>query len=88
MLRAGASLLEVGQVLRHRDLTTTAIYANYVALRIVLPEPDSEIGHGRQSNIIRRCFVGSCWDGSTLQEDIMSVTEPDLDATVAFLDRL
>lgn len=27
MLRAGASLIEVGQVLRHRDLSTTAIYA-------------------------------------------------------------
>ncbi len=27
MLRAGASLVEVGQVLRHRDLQTTAIYA-------------------------------------------------------------
>ncbi len=27
MLRAGASLLEVGQVLRHRSLSTTAIYA-------------------------------------------------------------
>jgi len=28
MLRAGASLIEVGQVLRHRSLSTTAIYAN------------------------------------------------------------
>ena len=28
MLRRGASLIEVGQVLRHRDLATTAIYAN------------------------------------------------------------
>lgn len=27
MLRAGASLVEVGQVLRHRDLSTTTIYA-------------------------------------------------------------
>jgi site-specific recombinase XerD len=36
MLRAGASLLDVSQVLRHRDLTTTAIYANYVALPIML----------------------------------------------------
>jgi site-specific recombinase XerD len=27
MLRAGASLPEVGQVLRHRQLATTAIYA-------------------------------------------------------------
>ena len=27
MLRAGASLEEVGQVLRHRQLLTTAIYA-------------------------------------------------------------
>ncbi|MGH9093487.1 MAG: tyrosine-type recombinase/integrase, partial [Acidimicrobiales bacterium] len=28
MLRQGASLIEVGQVLRHRDIATTAIYAN------------------------------------------------------------
>jgi hypothetical protein len=28
MLRAGASLPEVGQVLRHRRLLSTAIYAN------------------------------------------------------------
>jgi integrase/recombinase XerD len=27
MLRAGASLSEVGQVLRHQELQTTAIYA-------------------------------------------------------------
>jgi site-specific recombinase XerD len=27
MLRGGASLSEVGQVLRHRDQSTTAIYA-------------------------------------------------------------
>jgi integrase/recombinase XerD len=27
MLRAGASLTEIGQVLRHRQLQTTAIYA-------------------------------------------------------------
>jgi site-specific recombinase XerD len=28
MLRAGASLAEIGQVLRHRERKTTAIYAN------------------------------------------------------------
>jgi integrase/recombinase XerD len=35
MLRAGASLAEVAQVLRHRSIDTTAIYAkvDYVALR-------------------------------------------------------
>lgn len=27
MLQRGASLIEVGQVLRHRDLATTAVYA-------------------------------------------------------------
>ena len=27
MLRAGASLAEIGQVLRHRELKTTTIYA-------------------------------------------------------------
>jgi site-specific recombinase XerD len=27
MLRAGATLAEIGQVLRHRSLSTTAIYA-------------------------------------------------------------
>jgi site-specific recombinase XerD len=27
LLREGASLLEISQVLRHRDLATTAIYA-------------------------------------------------------------
>lgn len=27
MLARGASLIEVGQVLRHRDIATTAIYA-------------------------------------------------------------
>jgi len=36
MLRTGASLLDVGQVLRHRDLTTTAIYAKVD--RVVLRE--------------------------------------------------
>jgi integrase/recombinase XerD len=37
MLRAGASLAEVGQVLRHRNLSTTAIYAKVdtAALRSV-----------------------------------------------------
>ena len=35
MLRAGASLSEVAQVLRHRSVTTTALYAkvDYLALR-------------------------------------------------------
>jgi site-specific recombinase XerD len=37
MLRSGASLSEIGHVLRHRDLLTTAIYAkvDYDALRAV-----------------------------------------------------
>lgn len=42
MLRAGASLSEVAQVLRHRSIDTTAIYAkvDYVALRgLVVPWP-------------------------------------------------
>jgi integrase/recombinase XerD len=43
MLRAGASLPEVGQVLRHRSLNSTAIYAkvDHVALReLALPWPE------------------------------------------------
>ena len=42
MLRAGASLIEVGQVLRHRSLSTTAIYTkvDIAALRgLALPWP-------------------------------------------------
>ena len=42
MLRAGASLPEVAQVLRHRRITTTAIYAkvDYLALReLAMPWP-------------------------------------------------
>jgi site-specific recombinase XerD len=42
MLRAGASLSEVAQVLRHRSIDTTAIYAkvDYVALRgVAMPWP-------------------------------------------------
>jgi integrase/recombinase XerD len=42
MLRAGASLAEVGQVLRHREPSTTAIYAKVdrTALRgLALPWP-------------------------------------------------
>jgi site-specific recombinase XerD len=37
MLRAGASLPEVGQLLRHRSVETTAIYAkvNHEALRTI-----------------------------------------------------
>ena len=37
MLRRGATIVEVSQVLRHRDLATTAIYAkvDYAALRAV-----------------------------------------------------
>jgi integrase/recombinase XerD len=45
MLRAGASLPEVAQVLRHRHLATTAIYAkvDHVALRdLAMPWPGSE----------------------------------------------
>ena len=39
MLRAGASLTEVGQVLRHAAIGTTAIYAkvDYAALRPLAP---------------------------------------------------
>ena len=43
MLRAGASLDEVGQVLRQRDRETTAAYAkvDFVALRrLALPWPE------------------------------------------------
>jgi site-specific recombinase XerD len=36
MLRAGASLREVGQVLRHRDEATTAIYAKVDQSALVL----------------------------------------------------
>ena len=42
MLRRGASMIEVSQVLRHRDLATTAIYAkiDFDTLRTVaLPWP-------------------------------------------------
>lgn len=45
MLRAGASLAEVAQVLRHRRLATTVIYArvDHLALReLALPWPGSE----------------------------------------------
>ena len=43
MLRAGSSLAEIGQVLRHEQLRTTAIYAkvDYAALRtLALPWPE------------------------------------------------
>ena len=43
LLRAGASLADVGQVLRHRGLATTAIYAKVdrVALReLARPWPE------------------------------------------------
>jgi site-specific recombinase XerD len=42
LLRRGATLTEIGQLLRHKDLTTTQIYAkvNIAALRtIALPWP-------------------------------------------------
>jgi site-specific recombinase XerD len=45
MLRAGASLPEVGQVLRHRSLNSTAIYAkvDHAALRdLALPWPGGQ----------------------------------------------
>lgn len=45
MLRAGASLPEVAQVLRHRSVATTAIYAkvNHLALReLAMPWPGAE----------------------------------------------
>jgi integrase/recombinase XerD len=43
MLRAGASLPEVAQVLRHRSVATTAIYAkvDHLVLRqLALPWPE------------------------------------------------
>lgn len=49
MLRAGASLVEVGQVLRHRDLSTTMIYAKVDdrSLRtLARPWPDLEVTDG------------------------------------------
>jgi integrase/recombinase XerD len=45
MLRAGASLPEVAQVLRHRTVATTAIYAkvDHLALReLAMPWPASQ----------------------------------------------
>ena len=45
MLRQGATLVEVSQVLRHRDLATTAIYAkvDFVTLRrVAQPWPGAE----------------------------------------------
>jgi site-specific recombinase XerD len=45
MLRAGASLEEIGQVLRHRQVLTTAIYAKVDrdALRaLARPWPETE----------------------------------------------
>jgi site-specific recombinase XerD len=36
MLREGASLIEIGQVLRHRQTQTTAIYAKCAARRSVV----------------------------------------------------
>jgi site-specific recombinase XerD len=47
MLRAGAGLTEVGQVLRHRSVGTTAIYAKVdrSSLRgLAQPWPVAEIG--------------------------------------------
>ena len=44
MLRAGAPLAEIGQVLRHRSVSTTAIYAkvDHVALgQLAMPWPGS-----------------------------------------------
>ena len=49
MLRAGASLAEIGQVLRHRERKTTAIYAKVdrKALRaLARPWPWPEASHG------------------------------------------
>ena len=49
MLRAGAGLTEIGQVLRHRSVCTTAIYAKVdrSALRkIVKPWPVAEAEKG------------------------------------------
>jgi site-specific recombinase XerD len=46
MLRQGATLVEVSQVLRHRDLATTAIYAkvDFVTLRrVAQPWPGAEL---------------------------------------------
>ena len=45
LLRHGAGLAEIGQVLRHQDLATTAIYAKVdrqALSRLALPWPGSE----------------------------------------------
>ena len=45
MLRAGGSLVEIGQVLRHQDFRTTALYAKVdrqALSRLALPWPGSE----------------------------------------------
>jgi site-specific recombinase XerD len=45
MLRAGASLTEVAQVLRHRSIATTAVYAkvDHLALRqLAMPWPEEK----------------------------------------------
>ena len=50
MLRAGAGLEEIGQILRHESLFTTAIYAKVdrVALReLARPWPGANEGAGR-----------------------------------------
>jgi integrase/recombinase XerD len=51
MLRAGAGLTEIGQVLRHRSVGTTAIYAKVdrsSLRRLARPWPADEIGRGDQ----------------------------------------
>jgi integrase/recombinase XerD len=45
LLSRGASLVEIGQVLRHQDLRTTALYAKVdrqALSRLALPWPGSE----------------------------------------------
>jgi integrase/recombinase XerD len=65
MLRAGASLPEVGQVLRHRNVRSTAIYAKVdeVALRpLARPWPGTAPGSAHADNAARS--LARPWPGS------------------------
>ena len=58
LLRKGAGLLAIGQVLRHQDLATTALYAkvDLDTLRgVALPWPGSETGLRAAGSASRRC---------------------------------
>jgi hypothetical protein len=57
MLRRGASLTEIAQVLRHRHIDTTAIYAkvDHVQLRkLAQPWPDNVLGRDRLRALAQR----------------------------------